>query len=62
MNYALNYAYDPRIEAVARAIAKTQGWNLGDNAYSAIQIPERKLLEYWIMAVAAINAYESADR
>jgi hypothetical protein len=58
----MDYAYDPRIEAVARAIAKTQGWNPGDDACSSIQIPERKLLEYWIMAVAAINAYEAADR
>jgi hypothetical protein len=57
----MTYTYDPRTEAVAGAIAKAQGWDLGDDAYSVIQTPGPRSLEYWNMALAAIQASESED-
>jgi hypothetical protein len=57
----MSYTYDSRTEAVARAIAKAKGWDLGDDAYCTIQTPGPRALEYWNMAVAAIQASESAD-
>jgi hypothetical protein len=57
----MTYTYDQRTEAVARAIAKAQGWDLGDDAYSVIQTPGPRALEFWNMAVAAIQASESTD-
>jgi hypothetical protein len=57
----MNYEYDPRTEAVARAIAKTQGWDFTDDAYCVLQQPARRAMDFWVMAVAAIKAADFHD-
>jgi hypothetical protein len=57
----MGYEYDPRIEAAARAIAKTQGWDLRDDAYCVLQRPSRRAMDFWEMAVAAVEAADSHD-
>jgi hypothetical protein len=58
----MNYQYDPRIEAAARAIAKTQGWDLRDDAYCVFQQPSRRAMDFWVMAAAAVAAADSQSR
>ena len=57
----MTYEYCPRIEAAARAIAKSQGFALGEGAYSIFELPVAREWQYWLMAVAAIEAYAEAS-
>jgi hypothetical protein len=54
------YRWSSEVEAVARAIAGTDGWKLDDDVYSPIAVPVGRAWHYWCCAVAAIGAYESA--
>lgn len=53
------YKYDVKIESVARAIAKAQGWGLNKNAYG-IEIPDESAMHFWFLARVAIAAYTEA--
>jgi hypothetical protein len=52
------YHYDPTVEKVAKAIAKSQGWDI---TYSVLTQPNNRAAEFWRMAVAAIEAMTAAD-
>jgi hypothetical protein len=54
------YNWSPGTEAAARAIAKTDGWDFHEDAYSAIAIPVGRPWHYWCRAVAAIEAFQES--
>lgn len=58
---SIEYEWDPRIEAAARAIAYVDGYDLGENAFPAIALPTGRAAAYWCRAVAAISAWESVQ-
>jgi hypothetical protein len=55
------YNWSPGTEAAARAIAKVDGWDFGEDAYSSIAIPVGRPWHYWCRAVAAIEAFQESD-
>jgi hypothetical protein len=57
---AIEYEWSAEIEAVARAIAFVDGWDIGDDAYSLISIPSGRAAQYWVRAQAAISTYLKA--
>lgn len=55
------YNWSPGTEAAARAIAKADGWNFGEDAYSSICVPVGRPWHYWCRAVAAIEAFQECQ-
>ena len=49
------YYYDPELIAIALALAKQDGWNWTDEAYSVITSPNVRPMYYWRMALVAIE-------